>query len=344
MPNDQTIPPDVDSIEGKLVTMEAEASTVSLLNKGEIDMQIATAHKYPRSIKGFRDEVRALATLNESVASECSYALPRDGKTIIGPSARFAEIIGSSWGNCRFAARIVDERGGFVVAQGAFIDLQKNVAITYEVQRRITTSKGKRYSEDMIGTTANAACSIALRNAILKGIPKALWADLWDQARQVAIGDATTLNNRRANAVKKLMAYGVTEAQMLKKLSRASLEDVTPDDLGIVLGILTTLKEGDSTAEQIFAEDAGEATATSGNQAVKDALRSKAEATKGKTNGDAPATDGGPTFDEVKAKISAAKNADQVDVALSLIHVGLTEDQRVQLHDLARAQRIAIGG
>ena len=37
----------------------AEAGTVALLNKSEIDMQVATAHKYPRSVKRFRDETLA---------------------------------------------------------------------------------------------------------------------------------------------------------------------------------------------------------------------------------------------------------------------------------------------
>ena len=41
----------------------AEAGTVALLNKSEIDMQVATAHKYPRSVKRFRDETLAMVTL-----------------------------------------------------------------------------------------------------------------------------------------------------------------------------------------------------------------------------------------------------------------------------------------
>jgi hypothetical protein len=267
-----------EPIEGNVVPLSAEASTVALLNKSEIDMQIATAHKYPRTVKHFRDEVLALATLNEDVAAECSYALPRSDKTIIGPSARFAEIVCSAWGNCRAGARVVDERGGFVVAQGAFIDLQKNHAITYEVQRRITDKKGRRFNDDMIGVTANAACSIAIRNAILKGVPKALWFDLWERAREVAIGDATTLANRRANAIKKLAAYGVSEAQMLAKLGRVSLADVTPDDLGVILGILTRLKEGEITPEDAFADEG----APTGSSAL-DAINAAVSAPSGPT-------------------------------------------------------------
>ena len=146
---------------------------VDVLQKGEIDMQIATAHKYPRSITQFRIDVMDMVTMDEGIAAECIYALPRGNKVIEGPSARLAEIVISAWGNSRAGTRIVEDRGNFIVAQAVFHDLQKNVAITYEVQRRITNKSGVRFNDDMITTTANAACSIALRNAVFKGVPKA---------------------------------------------------------------------------------------------------------------------------------------------------------------------------
>ena len=94
--------------EGREVTaMSVDGSTAALISRSEIDMQVATAHKFPRSIKRFRQEALQMVTLNESVAESCIYALPRSGKTIEGPSARFAEVIASAWGNCRAGARAV---------------------------------------------------------------------------------------------------------------------------------------------------------------------------------------------------------------------------------------------
>jgi hypothetical protein len=236
----------------ELVT--AESGTVALLNKSEIDMQIATAHKYPRSIKRFRDEAQAMVTLNENIAQECIYSLPRDGKTIEGPSARFAEVIASAWGNSRAGARVVSDQGDFVTAQGVFHDLERNVAITYEVQRRIVDKRGNRFKPDMIGVTANAACSIALRNAILKGVPKAFWADMYDQARQTAIGDVQTLANRRARALTVLQRYGVKAEQVFEFLGIKGEEDLTLEHLATLYGITTAIKEGDTTPEQAFSK------------------------------------------------------------------------------------------
>lgn len=233
--------------------LTADSGTVAMLNKGEIDMQIATAHKYPRSIKRFRDEALAMVTLNENIAQECIYSLPRDGKNIEGPSARFAEVVASAWGNSRAGARIVSDQGEFVTAQGVFHDLERNVAITYEVQRRIVDKNGRRFKPDMIGVTANAACSIALRNSILKGVPKAFWSDMYESARKTAIGDVQTLANRRSRALGVLQKMGVQPASVFAFLKIEGEQDLTLDHLATLFGITTAIKDGDTTPEQAFA-------------------------------------------------------------------------------------------
>lgn len=242
--------------EGReLMAMSADESMVSMISRAEIDQQIATAKKYPRSIKRFVDEATAMVTLNESIAQQCIYALPRDGKVVEGASARFAEIVASAWGNCRAGARVVNETGEFITAQGVFHDLERNVAITFEVQRRITNKSGKRFSADMIGVTGNAASSIALRNAILKGVPKAFWDNLYQKARAVVAGDIKTLANKRAEAIKQFQIYGVTEAQILAKLGREGVADIGIDDLVVLFGMLTAIRDGDTTPEQAFAAE-----------------------------------------------------------------------------------------
>lgn len=233
--------------------MMVESGTAALINRSEIDMQVATAHKFPRSIKRFRDEAMQMVTLNESVAESCIYALPRDNKTIEGPSARFAEVVASAWGNCRAGARVISDQGEFITAQGVFHDLERNVAITFEVQRRITNKRGQRFSADMIAVTGNAASSIALRNAILKGVPKAFWDDMYQAARKTVMGDIKTLANRRAEAIKAFVAFGVNQQQITEKLEVAGIEDISLEHLVILRGLLTAIREGDTTPEQAFA-------------------------------------------------------------------------------------------
>ena len=196
--------------------------------------------------------------MNEKVASDCVYAVPRGGKTIEGPSSRFAEALIHSYGNCIAGARVVGEEEGFIVAQGVFHDLEKNSKIMYEVKRKITDKKGKRFNADMIQVTANAACSIALRNSSLKGIPKAYWEPAYLSARQTIMGDANTLANKVAEALEFLQKFGATEEMVLALLKLEAVADIKKDHIVTLRGIATAIKDGDTTVEQAFGPDTEE--------------------------------------------------------------------------------------
>lgn len=239
--------------QGSIQQVEViQTDALSTIVQSEIHQQIATARAHPRNIAHFRDQALSLATMDEGVAEECLYALPRAGKTIEGPSARLAEIVAHTWGNCRAGARVVDESDDFVTAQGVFHDLEKNVCITYEVQRRIVDRNGKRYNPDMIMTTANAACSIALRNAVFKGVPKAFWSKVYQEARMVAIGDVKTLANRRADALAYLQLMGITNEQVFERLGVASEDDITLNNIATLRGFCQAIKNGETTPEDVF--------------------------------------------------------------------------------------------
>jgi hypothetical protein len=234
-----------------------EMALISAVAKAELDQQITTARAFPRSLKKFVDECRDMACLNEKVAAECFYAIPRDGKMIEGPSVRLGEIVQSAWGNCQSGARIVDEGEDFITAQGVFFDLERNVRVTMEVRRRISSTKNghkRRYSQDMIGVTGSAACSIALRNAIFRGIPKAFWNDIYLEARKVAAGDAKSLVANRAEALRWLHGkHSVTEKMVLDALGLKGIEDIGLEELATLRGMITAVKDGEVTIAAIFA-------------------------------------------------------------------------------------------
>jgi len=234
---------------------QVDSNALIAISRAEIDGQIATAKAYPRSVTSFVREATELVTLNVEMAEACIYALPRDGKTIAGPSARFAEIIQHSFGNNRGGARVVAQDEKFITAQGVYHDLEKNVQVTMEVQRRITDKSGRTFKADMIGVTGNACCSIAHRNAVLKGIPKALWLPIYEAARLVAVGDITTLVDRRDKALAVFQKYGITPAQVCTKLNIEGVADIGLDQLEILTGLRTAIREGSTTPEAAFAPD-----------------------------------------------------------------------------------------
>lgn len=242
--------PDSATREAEIVN---DSAMIEAITKAELDQAIATARAFPRSIKRFATECYGMATLNERVAASCLYALPRGGKKIEGPSVRLAEIVASAWGNSRSGARVIEEGERFLTAQGVFHDLERNVSITVEVRRRITDKDGRRYNDDMISTTANAACSIALRNAVFRGVPKAFWEDAYMAARKVAVGDAKSIVAKRAEALKACQQIGASEAMVLAALDVPGVQDIGQDELVVLLGLYNSVKSGEIELEDAFA-------------------------------------------------------------------------------------------
>lgn len=220
--------------------------------RGEVDIQIATAKKYPRSIKTFINTSLEMATLDEETAAACFYSLPRDGKTVTGPSARLAEICASAYGHLRVQARVVDEDDRFITARGEAWDVQNNVAIGFEVRRRITGKNQKKYSDDMVTVTGNAASSIALRNAVFKVIPSAFWRPIFEKAREVAVGTQETLAVRRKKTLDYFLKMGVEKERVFAVLKIAGEPDITLDHLATLKGLATAIKEGDTSIDEAF--------------------------------------------------------------------------------------------
>lgn len=241
-----------DDADSESISVVESGPVLSPSTRGEIDVQIVTAKRYPRSIRSFKDQAMAMATLDEETAAGCFYSLPRGGKPIEGPSVRLAEIVLSAWGNVRADARVIDAGPKEITAEAMCWDLEKNVAVRVQVRRRITDKRGQRYNDDMIVVTGNAACSIALRNAVFKVIPMAYSKAIYQQARLVAVGDARTLSARRGALIDYFGKMGVRPEQIFAAVGRAGVEDITLDDLATLHGFATAIKEGDSTVDEMF--------------------------------------------------------------------------------------------
>lgn len=236
----------------QVIDNKSEETALYLLTKAEIDTQIATAKAFPRSLQKFRDKALSMATFSEDIAASCTYALPRGGRTLEGPSIRLAEIVAASYTNIQYGGRVISNDGKMIVAQGVCIDLENNVKGTVEVSRKITDRTGKTYSEDMQVVAGNAAIAIAVRNAILKVIPAALVSDIQEQAKEVAKGTAETLVVRRNKAISYFKSIGVTEKQLCDVLSVQKIEDIDLDKLATLTGFKAAIKNGESTIKDIF--------------------------------------------------------------------------------------------
>ncbi|MBP8274763.1 MAG: hypothetical protein KAY59_10050 [Acidobacteria bacterium] len=240
--------------------LEAEvAPALQVGSGGNIDTQVATARRFPRVMTNFLRRATEMATLTPQIAQSCIYAVPREGKMIEGPSARLAEIVAHAWGNMRIQAGTNDvgDADRFIVGRGEAWDVEANVAIAFEVKRRITKASGQRYGDDMVMTTGNAAASIALRNAVFKAIPASFWKPIYDECRKVIAGDVATFATRRDEMIKAFGIMGVTEERLCAAVGVKGRADIGMDQIVSLRGFYNALKDGETTIEEAFPEGGG---------------------------------------------------------------------------------------
>jgi hypothetical protein len=220
-----------------------------------VDIQIATAKRYPRNLAKVKNDLISYATLDQETASGCFYRLPRAGKNILGPSVRIAEIAVSCYGNLKVGSRVIDvdtrSQQPHVTVQSVCIDLENNVAVSIEKRRRIVGKKGRQIDEDDINLAVNSCSAIAFRDSVFKVIPQALVKPAWQAALKVAVGDVNSLVDRRTKAIDKFAQAGVTPDRVLAVLEIDSVEQITLDHLATLIGLWNTIQDG-ALIEDIF--------------------------------------------------------------------------------------------
>jgi hypothetical protein len=246
-----TIDDDDDDVKLPVI---ADPTALGVWTRTEIESAMTLAQKKKRDIAEVKKDIEKLAILDPDCAEENVYALPRGGKPVRGASIRLAEIIQTQWGNNRVWSGVVstDRVNKWVTAVGIFFDLEKNTCITKQSSRRISDKNGRIFSDDMIITTQNAACSIAQRNAILAGVPRTVWRKAYEMCEQVLAGDIATLVERRDKAFKAFAAFGVKPEQICAVLDVKNIDGITLEHMPTLIAMHTAIKSGEATVEELF--------------------------------------------------------------------------------------------
>lgn len=227
------------------------------VERANVDSQVATAKQYPRDLKRAISNSIVMATMDVQTAQSMSYALPRGGKPITGPSVHLAKLIVSNWGNIRAEAKVVAVTDKQVISRGTCWDLENNVATSFEVRRSILNKFGKRFTDDMITVTGNAANSIAYRNAVFAVIPKAVVDQVYNAAQRKVTGDLSTEDKLLARRKKCIDffrdEYNLSEAEVVALCGKQTVNQIKADEIQLLLGIAQSLDDGDTTIEEIMA-------------------------------------------------------------------------------------------
>lgn len=288
-----------------------QAEMLAAINRTEVDIQIATAKTYPRDLGQVLNKIATYATMDKETAEECFYVLRRKDAqghdTVIeGLSVRMAEIIASAWGNLRIQTRITGNDGRMITAQAMCHDLESNVAVCKEVQRRITTKAGKTFSDDMQIVTGNAASAIAFRNAVLAVIPKAVTKKIINETKRVAMGTSIDLESSRQNVMAYYAKLGVKPEQLLAYLGVGSIDDIDKSMIFELRALRNAIEEGTTTVKETFTDTEKEAKEQA--KALREATDAQAKAAAAM----AMATGGArPAVEDAEVETETAKTQEQ---------------------------------
>lgn len=264
-----------EPIEG--VVTEIIATNITQQHEAAaMDIQVATAQALGRSIGKFQKDLEEWACHTQEIAEECTYILRKGTTTIIGPSIRFAELLQQAYRHIVCDTFIEEEKEKYVVVGAMARDLYRNTAIRARVRRNILDRNGRRYGPDMIQTTTQAAASLALRNAIIRLIPKALWQGIWLKSRDTAQG--VDENGKRVipfsesvnRAVKFLGTFEVSEQEILAHMGYESRADINQNDLTLLRNKARSIRAGEIDAHAAFPENSDDTTAVGGEAAAND--------------------------------------------------------------------------
>ena len=225
--------------------------------RAEVDIQVNTAMTYPRDIEvSLRDAIQEI-TLDEEAAETAGYKLNRAGESIEGKSINLATIAATHWGNLRIKGYVKEIEHKQVVAVGECWDIQKNIGCQMEVRRSIWSGKkNKRYSDDMINMTCQAAIAIARRNAILAVVPKHFTDKLYNAAKDKLRGelqDEKTLRSRRTRMFNWFEKHhNVPVKTILGYLKIDKIDDIDADMLLHMTQVKNGITSGDVDVMEEF--------------------------------------------------------------------------------------------
>ena len=248
-----------EMVTGEVVPVNANSEHALLdLERASIDMQIATAHQFPRSLAKFKENALALVTLDEETAASCLYRRPvgrdRDGNETFaeGMSIRMAEIVAGCYGNLRVGTRTIESTPRYVVVQGVAHDLESNFLSTAECKESTVKRNGQPYDERMRVVIEKAAAAKARRDAIFQVVPRASAKFLETAAKNLLFGNASSITKWRTRIAAWVKTLGIEEARVWKSLGVEGADDLKQSEIETLIGIQNALKSGDTTLDEAF--------------------------------------------------------------------------------------------
>ena len=200
-----------------------------------------------------------MACSDDATAESCIYRRPvgKDYNTgeqtyAEGESIRFAEIVASRYGNLRIKASVIENTERYVKVMGMGHDLESNYAVQVEVVESTVKKNGQPFDERMRLVVLKAALAKAKRDATFQVVPKAICKPIIAAVRNVIAGNQRPLTERRAAVAQWLSKLSIDSNRVFTALGVSGLDEIGNEQLEILTGLRTAIKEGDVTLDEAF--------------------------------------------------------------------------------------------
>jgi hypothetical protein len=229
---------------------ELAPTQASALTEAEVKAAITVALRFPR------DEARAYERLisacrRPGMAEDASYAFPRGGKEISGPTVYLAREAARVWGNIRHGVNVIADDEETRTIEAWAWDLESNTKVTAQdaFKKLIYRKDGGWIKPDErdLRELTNRRAAILKRNCLLELLPP----DMIDEARRVAVetvkaaagADPEAARRRIIDAFAKI---AVTEKMLESRLGH-SIRQASPDEIADLRQIYKAIADGTAT-------------------------------------------------------------------------------------------------
>lgn len=220
----------------------------------EVQAAMAVAKRFPRDQNiAYRNIIESCK--RKTLAEKATYAYPRGGGLVIGPSIRLAEVLAQNWGNMDFGLIELDRTDGESSVMAYCWDLETNVkrTIVFQVRHVRDTKQGSKKltdERDIYELVANMGAR-RMRACILNVIPGDIVEEALAQCNKTLSSGVEPIRDRARKMCNAFHLIGV-DVPMIEAYLGHKLENIIEDELNNLRSIYTSIKDGHAKREDYF--------------------------------------------------------------------------------------------
>jgi hypothetical protein len=297
------------------LVVETASVAVAAQAKASVEARYLVAMKNPRSWDTVR--LRILQACKRlGFAEGARYSKPVGGKSIVGPSIRFAEESLRAMGNAYVETMVVFDDEERRIVRVTVTDLESNLSYPHDITVEKTVERQKvREGQEVIGRRQNtkgvtvylirateddllvkqaAMVSKAIRTGALRLLPSDILEEAMELVPETLLKeDAKDPASARKRVCDAFFSIGVEPTDLEEYLGH-KLEGSTPAEISLLRTIYQALRDGETTWPEVL-ETKGKNGGFKKADRGTDALREKISATPAATEPPSPAAEPKPS-------------------------------------------------